>query len=71
MILVVLWLFTSGYAIPLGTYPNGQGCVVGAAMTEAQFKEQKGPTPFLYRLACVPTVMPGAAHPRDRPAYSF
>lgn len=62
-----LWLFTSGYAVPLGSYPAAEICAVGAAATDAQFKGQKGPKPFLYRLACVPTVQPGAPRPRDRP----
>jgi hypothetical protein len=72
MILVVLWLFTSAYAIPLGTYPDGKACAIGAVATAAQFHHQAGPKPFLYRLACIPAVrLDGGASSRDGPAYSF
>jgi len=68
MILVfTLWLFTSGYAVPLGSFPAGDICAVSAAATDAQLKGQKGPKPMLYRLACVPTVQLGGPRPRDRP----
>jgi membrane-associated phospholipid phosphatase len=54
-ITVVLWLFTSAYATPIGSFPSGQTCSTAAAVTGMQLDQAK-PKPFMFSLACVPSV---------------
>lgn len=70
MILVVLWLFTSAYAVPVGVYPSSSACAV-AAVSMAQAWDGAKERPFLYRLGCIPTLQPGSIGPPppERPGY--
>ena len=69
MVVVVLWLVTSNYAIELGIYPNEMVCVHVGSMVDAQLK--KPPRATLGSVFCLqtmkfpgrPVVLPPAQNP--------
>ena len=67
MVVVVLWLVTSAYAIELGTYPNEAVCVHVGSMVDAQLK--RPPRAVLANVFCLQTLkFPGArAMPPSEP----
>ena len=67
MILFVLWLFTSSYATQVATMPTPEACAIAGVGLAQGLETAKGPKPFLYRLACIPTFVP-VARPREPPA---
>ncbi len=54
MVVYVLWIFTSAWAVQVGTFPNAMTCaVVALQMTEAF---EKPPRAFASRMACIPAI---------------
>jgi hypothetical protein len=54
MVVFVLFLFTSAYAVQVGTFPNAMTCAMAAVQMAESF--DRPPKAFLYRLACVPAI---------------
>ena len=54
MIVFTLWLFTSAYAVEVAAFPNPMACAMAAVQMAESF--DKPPKPFLYRMACMPTI---------------
>lgn len=58
MIMYVLWLITSAYAVPMGAYPDVPTCARLLVQAETAFI--RPPRAVLAKVICVPTfVLPG------------
>lgn len=56
MILFVLWLITSSYAVQLGVYPSNDLCAVAGIQVKTYLDEK--PRAVLGDVACIPTMIP-------------
>lgn len=61
----LLWLFTSAYAQPIGVYPAPEVCAQAALSLAGAWEEARA-KPFLYRLACIPTIRQFDPPPKRR-----
>lgn len=68
MIVFVLWLITSSYAVQLGVYPAPELCALSGAQVKV-YLDQK-PRAVLGDIACIPT-MAGLPPPMSRDEPSF
>ena len=70
MLWMVLWLFTSSYAVPIGQFPMDNRGVYMCASTAVRLSEtlKKAPRPFLFKLACLPTLSSNKPFESNRPS---
>ena len=70
MIWMVLWAFTSNWAVQVGYFPNPQTCAMAAVQLADSWN--RPPRPFLYRLACLPQFVPApTSEPTAAPPSGF